>query len=74
MKKTEAIRTLGGTTASAAAAVGVSPSAVSQWPDDLPKPIIDRVQAAMWRIAHGVPHPEPIKRGPRSEKPAQEAA
>lgn len=72
MRKTEAIRTLGGTVASAAAAVGISPSAVSQWPDDLPVYIVSRVQAAMWRIAHGVPHPEPIKRGPRAEKPASE--
>lgn len=51
MDKTEAIRLLGGTIAAAAAAVGVTPQAVSSWPDPLPKRISDRVQAALWRKA-----------------------
>jgi hypothetical protein len=68
MLKTEAIRTLGGTTTSAARAVGVSVSAVCQWPDVLPQAVVDRVQAALWRVAHGVPHPEPEKRGPRNTR------
>ena len=49
MLKTEAIEILGGTVTSAARAVGVSPQAVSLWPDVLTDAIRDRVQAAMWR-------------------------
>lgn len=55
MTKTEAIRLLGGTAAKLAEAVGVSPSAVSQWPEELPQRLIDRVQAALWRRAHCEP-------------------
>jgi len=50
MLKTEAIRLLGGTTASAAAAIGITPSAVSQWPHILPTRIADRVVAALARM------------------------
>lgn len=57
MDKTEAIRLLGGNTTAAARAVGVKPQAVSGWPDPLPARIADRVQAALWRIANGIPHP-----------------
>ena len=49
MLKTEAIRLLGGTNASAAAAIGITASAVSQWPDVLPATIEDRVVAAIAR-------------------------
>lgn len=49
MTKAEAIRLLGGTNASAAAAIGITPSAVSQWPEDLPATISDRVVAAIAR-------------------------
>lgn len=59
MDKSEAIRLLGGTTKDASEAVGVSVQAVTQWPDPLPQRITDRVQAALWRIAHGIPHPKP---------------
>jgi hypothetical protein len=51
MTKTEAINLLGGTPAAAAAAVGVTVQAVSQWPEQLPPRIADRVQAALWRLA-----------------------
>ncbi len=51
MDKQEAIRLLGGTIGAAAAEVGVSPQAVSGWPDPLPQRIADRVQAALWRKA-----------------------
>lgn len=51
MTKTEAIQLLGGTVTSAAQAIGVSSSAVSLWPDELPARIADRVQAALWRQA-----------------------
>ena len=57
MDKTEAIRLLGGTATSAAELVGVSLSAVGQWPDPLPQRIADRVQAALWRKAQGLPPP-----------------
>lgn len=49
MLKTKAIELLGGSAASAAEAVGVSPSAISQWPDELPDRISDRVLAALAR-------------------------
>lgn len=49
MKKSEAIELLGGTVSAAADAIGITRSAVSQWPEELPDPIRDRVQAAIWR-------------------------
>lgn len=49
MKKSDAIRLLGGTPSSAAKAIGISASAVSQWPEELPATIADRVQAAIAR-------------------------
>jgi transposase-like protein len=49
MLKTKAVELLGGTISAVAAAVGVSPSAVSQWPDELPPRIEDRVLAALAR-------------------------
>lgn len=57
MLKTEAIDLLGGSITAAAAAVNVTYQAVDKWPDVLPQRIADRVQAALWRIANGVPHP-----------------
>lgn len=59
MNKIEAIRLLGGTQTEAAKAIGVRPQAISAWPEQLPPRIADRVQAALWRIANGIPHPEP---------------
>lgn len=49
MNKSTAIQLLGGTVVSAAKEVGVSPSAVSQWPDPLPERVADRVLAALAR-------------------------
>ena len=49
MDKTHAIKVLGGTPAKAARAIGISSSAVSQWPEVLPPPIADRVIAALAR-------------------------
>lgn len=49
MDKTKAIELLGGSPAKAAAAIGVTVSAVSQWPDVLPRRISDRVLAAIAR-------------------------
>lgn len=57
MTKQEAIRQLGGTVSAVAAAVGVTYQAVDKWPEELPQRIADRVQAALWRIENGIPHP-----------------
>lgn len=54
MKKTEAIRLLGGSVKLAAERIGVTHAAISQWPDQLPPRIVDRVQAALWRLQHGI--------------------
>lgn len=64
MTKTDAIRALGGTISSAARAIGITPQAVGQWPDELPPAIRDRVQAALWRRAQGA------KGGARPQAPA----
>ena len=66
MNKAEAIRLLGGTVASAAKAIGISPAAVSLWPETLPARIADRVQAALWRKQMGVKQAAP-KRAERVE-------
>lgn len=50
MKKSEAICLLGGSVAKAAEAIGVNSQAISQWPEDLPARLTDRVQAALWRM------------------------
>lgn len=65
MLKTKAIELLGGSVSAAAEAIGVSYQAVDKWPDELPPRIADRVQAALWRIANGQPHPaaEPATAG-----------
>lgn len=58
MQKMEAIQALGGTIAAAARAIGITPQAVGQWPDELSPAIRDRVQAALWRherSAEGAP-------------------
>ncbi|WP_341667372.1 Cro/CI family transcriptional regulator [Alcaligenes sp. SDU_A2] len=47
MKKKHAIQLLGGTVSSAASAIGIMPQAVTQWPEDLPPRIADRVIAAV---------------------------
>ena len=49
MDKTKAIQLLGGTVTQAAEAIGVTASAVTQWPDVLPRRIEDRVLAALAR-------------------------
>lgn len=57
MDKQEAIRLLGGTPAAAAREVGVSTQAITGWPDPLTEKLTDRVQAALWRKAHGIAPP-----------------
>ncbi len=50
MKKNEATALLGDNSISAAKAIGITPQAYSQWPEDLPKRLEDRVIAAFIRI------------------------
>ena len=47
MDKAKAIEMLGGTVTAAAEAIGISSSAVTQWPEELPDRIADRVIARM---------------------------
>lgn len=58
MLKTKAIELLGGTTSAAAKAIGVSYQAVDKWPDVLPDRIVDRVQAALWRMSQQPKQPQ----------------
>lgn len=57
MTKDQAIKLLGGTPSKAADAIGVTVSAVSQWPEELTPAIRDRVQAALWRVSQGKADP-----------------
>lgn len=57
MNKAEAIQQLGGSIPAAAKAIGVSYQAVNQWPEVLPARIVDRVQAALWRMQNATPAP-----------------
>lgn len=50
MKKARAISLLGGTVTTAARALGVTRSALSQWPAELPARLEDRVLAALVRL------------------------
>lgn len=59
MNKAEAIQQLGGTIPAAAKAIGVSYQAVNQWPDVLPSRIVDRVQAALWRMSQAETNAQP---------------
>lgn len=83
MTKAEAIQLLGGSISAAAASIGVTYQAVDKWPDELPQRIVDRVQAAQWRMANGVPHPKASSDAPvgvlsvvapRPEQEARDAA
>jgi hypothetical protein len=49
MTKVEAIALLGGTGSSLAMHCGITPQAVSHWPQVLTKRMEDRVYAALWR-------------------------
>lgn len=55
MLKEHAIHELGGTVAHVASAVGISASAIAQWPEVLPPRIADRVIAALVRLGKPVP-------------------
>ena len=49
MTKNEAIALLGGTPTEVAKRIGITPQAVSQWPEHLPRVVEDRVVAALAR-------------------------
>ena len=55
MLKSQAIELLGGSTGSAAAAIGISYQAVDKWPEVLPGRIEDRVLAACVRKEIAIP-------------------
>ena len=62
MTKVRAIELLGGSPTAAAERIGVTTSAISQWPDELPPRLEDRVLAALARqhlapvlLGHGEP-------------------
>lgn len=55
MNKYDAIQLLGGTVAKAAEAVHINPQAISQWPETLPRRLVDRVIAALVRTGREVP-------------------
>lgn len=55
MKKTLALQLLGGTVAKAAEAIGINSQAISQWPEELPPRLADRVIAACTRQGITVP-------------------
>lgn len=58
MLKHQALELLGGTVATAAAAIGISYQAVDKWPDELPSRIVDRVIAAL--VKKGLPVPREL--------------
>jgi hypothetical protein len=65
MLKTKAIELLGGSTASAAEAIGVTYQAVDKWPDDLPSRIVDRVIAAL--VKRKLPIPKELLIAPETK-------
>ena len=63
MKKADAIANLGGSVASAAAAIGITSQAISMWPTVLTPRIADRVVAALVR------QPRSAKSIPKAKNP-----
>ena len=52
MKKAHAIELLGGTVKEAARRCKIVPSAILQWPEELSRGNLDRVQAALYRMRY----------------------
>lgn len=75
MTKTEAIKLLGGSVGAAAREIGVTPGAISLWPEDLPPRLADRVQAALWRREQREDGeeeaPQPIASASQESEPSQ---
>ena len=55
MTKSQAIAVFGGTGAELARALGVSRSYVSQWPEELPARVVDRILGAAFRLGKEIP-------------------
>jgi hypothetical protein len=73
MKKARAIELLGGSVTSVAVACEVTTSAVSQWPEELPRNIENRVLAALAR-KHLAPELIGTDGAPAIPEPATEAS
>lgn len=71
MNKAQAIQQLGGSIPAAAKAIGVSYQAVNQWPEALPPRIVDRVQAALWRMQQAKPVTQPQEVAAASATPQE---
>lgn len=56
MKKSRALELLGGTVASACKALNITSQAFSQWPEELPARLVDRVIAGLLRTGRKVPN------------------
>lgn len=66
MHKSQAIELLGGGVTGAAEAIGISSAAISQWPEELPARLQDRVIAALYRLDKPIPEwatKPPVKQG-----------
>jgi transcriptional regulator with XRE-family HTH domain len=63
MKKTDAVR-LFGKVKDLAEALGVTSSAVSQWPEQLPVRLADQVRGAAARLGRSMPGPEEHQHAP----------
>lgn len=66
MRKSEAIQLFGGLQKDVAAALGITPSAVSQWPDDLDQATEDRVIGAAVRLGKLPPQQSAANEGERA--------
>ena len=71
MKKLQALELLGGTVAKAAEAIGINSQAISQWPDELPPRLADRVIAAC--VRSGIAVPRELAKPNKPKQPATEA-
>lgn len=56
MTKTEAIELFGGSQVDLARAIGVTKSAISQWPEELDSARTDRVIGAAYRLGKPIDH------------------
>ena len=55
MKKSTVIALMGGSVSDLARAIDTTPSAIYQWPEVLPRRLVDRVIAAFVRLGRDVP-------------------
>ncbi len=62
MKKCDAVRLFGGKVKDLADAMGVTSSAVSQWPEELPLRLADQVRGAALRLGRTTESAEHVER------------